>query len=54
MIVISRPQSQPAATPHRVTGAVMVNDARVVKADIAASNGIIHVIDTVIMPGDTK
>ena len=35
-------------------GAVMVNNARVVKADIAASNGIIHVIDTVIMPGDTK
>ena len=35
-------------------GVVMVNNARVVKADIAASNGIIHVIDTVIMPGDTN
>lgn len=29
---------------------VMVNNARVVKTDIMTSNGIIHVIDTVIMP----
>ena len=29
---------------------VMVNDATVVKADIPASNGVIHVIDRVIMP----
>lgn len=29
---------------------VMVNNATVVKADVAASNGVIHVIDTVIMP----
>jgi transforming growth factor-beta-induced protein len=29
---------------------VMVNDAKVVKADINASNGVIHVIDTVILP----
>jgi uncharacterized surface protein with fasciclin (FAS1) repeats len=29
---------------------VMVNDARVVKADIMASNGVIHVIDKVILP----
>lgn len=29
---------------------VMVNDANVVKADIPASNGVIHVIDKVIMP----
>lgn len=29
---------------------VMVNDASVVAADIAASNGIIHVIDRVILP----
>lgn len=32
------------------SGAVMVNDANVVKTDIEASNGVIHVIDTVIMP----
>ncbi len=29
---------------------VMVNNANVVKTDIMASNGVIHVIDTVIMP----
>lgn len=31
-------------------GGVMVNDANVVTADIEASNGVIHVIDKVIMP----
>ena len=31
-------------------GGVMINNARVAKADIAATNGVIHVIDTVIMP----
>ncbi len=29
---------------------VMINDATVIKTDIAASNGVIHVIDTVLMP----
>ncbi len=29
---------------------VMINDAKVTTTDIAASNGVIHVIDTVIMP----
>jgi uncharacterized surface protein with fasciclin (FAS1) repeats len=29
---------------------VMVNDAKVVKANVAASNGVIHAIDTVLMP----
>jgi uncharacterized surface protein with fasciclin (FAS1) repeats len=29
---------------------VMVNDAKVVTADVAASNGIIHAIDTVVLP----
>jgi uncharacterized surface protein with fasciclin (FAS1) repeats len=29
---------------------VMVNDAKVVKADVMASNGVIHVIDTVLIP----
>ena len=32
-------------------GGVMVNDATVVQADIEASNGVIHVIDKVILPG---
>jgi len=31
-------------------GGVMVNDAHVVKADVMASNGVIHVIDKVILP----
>lgn len=31
-------------------GGVMVNNARVLTADVAASNGVIHVIDTVILP----
>ena len=29
---------------------VMINDAKVVSADVAASNGVIHVIDKVILP----
>jgi uncharacterized surface protein with fasciclin (FAS1) repeats len=32
------------------SGTVSVNGSRVVKADIAASNGVIHVIDTVLLP----
>ncbi len=32
------------------TGGVKVDKANVVKTDIAASNGVIHVIDAVIMP----
>lgn len=31
-------------------GTVMVNEATVTKADISCSNGVIHVIDTVLMP----
>ena len=31
-------------------GAVYVDNAKVIQADIEASNGVIHVIDTVIMP----
>jgi uncharacterized surface protein with fasciclin (FAS1) repeats len=33
-------------------GTVIVNDAKVVKADVLASNGVIHVIDTVLLPKD--
>jgi uncharacterized surface protein with fasciclin (FAS1) repeats len=35
---------------HKVGDNVMVNDARVVTADIPASNGVIHVIDNVLLP----
>jgi uncharacterized surface protein with fasciclin (FAS1) repeats len=31
---------------------VKVNDATVVKTDIVASNGVIHVIDKVLVPAD--
>jgi uncharacterized surface protein with fasciclin (FAS1) repeats len=33
-----------------VDGKVMINDAQVISADVEASNGVIHVIDTVILP----
>lgn len=33
-----------------VDGSVMINDATVVSADVKASNGIIHVIDNVLLP----
>ena len=33
-----------------VDGKVMINDATIVTTDIEASNGVIHVIDAVIMP----
>jgi uncharacterized surface protein with fasciclin (FAS1) repeats len=35
-------------------GVVMVDSARVVKPDVQASNGVIHVIDSVILPDDSK
>jgi len=31
-------------------GTVMVDNAKVIKTDIACSNGVIHVIDTVVLP----
>ena len=42
-------QGQPLTVSSR-NGSVMVDNARVVKADISASNGVIHVIDTVVLP----
>jgi uncharacterized surface protein with fasciclin (FAS1) repeats len=35
-------------------GSVMVDSARVVKTDVQASNGVIHVIDSVILPDDSQ
>lgn len=31
-------------------GAVMINDSKVIKTDIETSNGVIHVIDAVLLP----
>jgi uncharacterized surface protein with fasciclin (FAS1) repeats len=39
-----------SVTIKTVDGKVLINGATVVKADIAAKNGTIHVIDTVLMP----
>ena len=39
-----------AATVKIADGKVMVGNATVTQADVAASNGVIHVIDTVLMP----
>jgi uncharacterized surface protein with fasciclin (FAS1) repeats len=33
-----------------MSGNVMVDNAKVIKTDIVASNGVIHVIDTVVLP----
>ena len=39
---------------HASGGTVTVAQARVVKADIAAANGVIHVIDSVMLPDAAK
>jgi uncharacterized surface protein with fasciclin (FAS1) repeats len=42
-----------AGTPVKVSvqdGAVYINDAQVIAADVEASNGVIHVVDSVIVP----
>jgi uncharacterized surface protein with fasciclin (FAS1) repeats len=45
-------QGQPVTlkTQGMLSKSVYVNDAKVVKADIGTTNGVIHVIDKVIMP----
>jgi len=35
----------------KTTSPIMVNDAGVVQADVPATNGVIHLIDTVLLPG---
>lgn len=37
-------------TIHAMGGKVMVDNATVTTADVVASNGVIHVIDTVVLP----
>ncbi len=39
-----------SVTITQQNGALMVDNAKVIQTDIAASNGVIHVIDTVILP----
>ena len=47
---MSVPSAQGQSINVDATSGVMVNEASVVKADIEASNGVIHVIDSVILP----
>ena len=37
--------------PASKKGALMVNQATIVATDVTATNGVIHVIDEVIIPG---
>jgi len=46
-------QGQPVSV-NISNGKCMIDNASVVKADIYCSNGVIHVIDSVILPGDTS
>jgi uncharacterized surface protein with fasciclin (FAS1) repeats len=46
---LSTLNGKPLAVKADGTG-VMVNDAKVIKTDVVASNGIIHWVDTVILP----
>lgn len=39
-----------AGATIRVTPSAMVNNAKIIKTDIEADNGVIHVINTVLMP----
>jgi uncharacterized surface protein with fasciclin (FAS1) repeats len=36
---------------HRSAGETQINDARVTQTDLIADNGVLHKIDTVLMPG---
>lgn len=46
---------QGSAARIKVTGGnVMIDNAKVIKTDIACDNGVIHVIDTVILPKAKK
>lgn len=40
------------AAPLSMAGGVTIDGAKVVTPDIVASNGVIHVIDSVILPGE--
>ena len=41
---------KPLAVKVADGGAVMINDAKVIKTDVICSNGVIHWVDTVLMP----
>jgi uncharacterized surface protein with fasciclin (FAS1) repeats len=43
-----------SVTAHIDDDGVKINDANVIKADVEASNGVIHVIDAVLLPPEKK
>ena len=45
-------ETEETVMEENVTATVMVNEATVVEADIMASNGVVHVIDAVLVPAD--
>ena len=49
MTAVTTVEGEPLEIDGR-SGGVMVDNAKVVSADVAADNGVIHVIDTVVMP----
>jgi len=49
-ITSTRTVNGQAVTIRAAHGAVMVDNAKVVKTDIETSNGVIHVLDTVVLP----
>ena len=40
----------PITATLQADGSLLINDATVVQGDIAAANGVIHIIDRVLMP----
>jgi uncharacterized surface protein with fasciclin (FAS1) repeats len=48
--ISSAPTVQGSELPISIDGGVHVGDANVVSADIEASNGVIHIIDRVLLP----
>lgn len=52
VVTLTEAETLGGKLPIRVEGSnVMVGKAKVIKADIECSNGVIHVIDTVLLPG---
>jgi uncharacterized surface protein with fasciclin (FAS1) repeats len=47
---LSTANGKPLAVKIDGNGGVWINDARVIKTDVVCSNGVIHWIDTVVMP----
>ncbi len=50
MSIRRRQRRDESVTITAMNGDVMVNNAHLTKTDIACSNGVIHVIDTVLLP----